>query len=214
MINKTIRRSTVKKLRIFLLVMATSITLLLTGCWIPENFAVNVTVNKDGSYTFAYDGTLIYVPALAATKEGSLTQKDEEALAKLENELRQEQGFKEVSYLSKGRYKILVEKSGDAGEHYDFFSRDLRYFSIIPQQDGSIQITTELQFGKKEDIDKLKAIGANINGTLTVSVENGVTVINHNAQSEPKLFGLFGGYEWEIKSFDTANAFIVVQPSS
>lgn len=203
-----------KKFRTFLLVIATSITLLLAGCFIPEKFEVNVKVNEDGSYTFAYDGILTYASALAASKKGALTKKDEAHLAELENELRQEEGFKEVSYLGDGRYKVLVEKSGVDREHYDFLSREMNFFSIIPQQDGSIKITTKLlQFNKKE-IDQLKSIGANINGTLSVSVGKGVKVIKHNAQSEPKLFGIFGDYEWKIELFDTDDVFIVVQPSS
>ncbi len=65
----------------------------------------------------------------------------------------------------------------------------------------------------KDDLGKLKSIGAHIGGTLTVSVGKEVKVVKHNAQSEPKLFGLLGGYEWEIGSFNT-KPFIIVQPSS
>ena len=66
-------------------------------------------------------------------------------------------------------------------------------------------------FTSKKDINELKSMGAKIDGNLTVSVAKGVKVLKHNAQSEPKVFGLFGGYKWEIKSPD-ADPFIVVQP--
>ena len=199
-----------KKFSVFLLMIATSIVLLIAGCWIPENFEAKVTINKDGSYMFTYDGTLTYALALASAKEGSLTQKDEAEFKKGENELRKEPGFKKVKYLGKGRYKVLVKKSGNTGERFDFISREMNFFSIIPQNNGLIKITA-IRFSKK-DINELKSIGAKINGTLTVSVEKGVKVIKHNAQSEPKLFGLLGGYKWELKSVD-AQPFIIVQPS-
>ena len=199
------------KFRAFSLIITLGIALLLSGCWIPENFKANITVNKDGSYTFTYDGTLTFALALAAAKEGSLSKKDEADFEKEAEKIRKEPGFKKVEYIGKGRYKVFVEKSGKAGERYYFLSSEMEIFAVKPQQDGSIEITAA-QF-RNEDLNKLKSIGAKVNGTLTVSVEKGVKVVKHNAQSEPKLFGLFGGYEWEFKSVD-AKPFIVVQPSS
>ncbi len=199
------------KFRTFSLLVTLGIAALLTGCFIPENFEASVMVNKDGSYRFTYDGTLTFAPALAATMEGPLSKKDEADFEKLVEELKKESGFKKVKYLGKGRYKVFVEKSGKAGEPYYFLSSGMKVFSVKPQQDNSIDISAA-QFNKS-DLDGLKSIGAKVNGILTVSVETGVNVIKHNAQSEPMLFGLFGGYEWEINSVD-AEPFILVQPSS
>lgn len=199
------------KFRPFSLIVTLGIALLLSGCWIPENFEANITVDKDGSYTFTYDGTLTFALALAAAKKGSLSTKDEAKFEKEAEKIRKKPDFKKVEYLGKGRYKVFVEKSGKAGEPYDFLSSEMKIFSVKPQQDGSLEITAA-QFSKT-DLNELKSIGSKVNGTLTVSVEKGVKVVKHNAQSEPKPFGLFGGYEWEIKSVD-AEPFIVVQPSS
>jgi len=200
------------RIRAFLLAITLGITLLLSGCWIPENFEANITVNNNGSYTFTYDGILTFALALAAAKEGSLSNKDEAALEKEVEKIRKEPGFKKVEYMGKGRYKVFVEKSGKAGEPYYFLSSHIsEIFAIKPQQDGTIKITAA-RFSNK-DLNKLRSIGANVNGTLAVSIEKGVKVLEHNAQSEPKMFGLFGAYEWEIKSID-ARPFIVVQPSS
>ena len=54
--------------------------LALSACRIPENFDAKVTINKDGSYTFTYDGTLTFGLALAASKEGALSSGDEAEL--------------------------------------------------------------------------------------------------------------------------------------
>ena len=43
-----------------LLIVTTVLLIVLAACWIPENFDTRVTVNKDGSYAFTYDGTLTY----------------------------------------------------------------------------------------------------------------------------------------------------------
>jgi hypothetical protein len=201
----------IKNFRLLSLLSMGIILLLLSGCWIPENFDANVKVNDDGSYTFTYDGTLAFALALAAAQEGSLSQKDEADFAEEAEELRKEPGFKDVEYLGKGRYKVFVEKTGELGEEYYFLSRESKIFAIQPQDDGSVSISAVSPSEKA--INEFRSIGAKMAGTLTVSVAQGVEVVRHNAQSEPKFFGLFGGYTWEIESPD-ADPIIVVKPAS
>jgi len=195
------------KFRAYLLIVMLGMAFLLTGCFVPENFKANVAVNNDGSYTFTYDGILAFAPALEAAKKGSLSQKDEAGLKQEAEKIRKQPDIKKVEYLGKGRYKVFAEKSGKYGEKYSF----IKIFSVTPQEDGTIKITVAKL--NKRDLNMLKVIGANVNGTLTVSVEKGVKVIKDNAQSKPKMFGLFGDYEWEIDSLENS-PFIIVQPSS
>lgn len=97
-----------KKIHAVSLVLVASTLIALNSCWIPENFKVNVTVNKDGGYTFIYDGTLMYAPTVAAANKGELTQEDTEAG---EKELREESGIKKILIIS------------DLGEHYDTITK-------------------------------------------------------------------------------------------
>lgn len=191
-----------KKIHAVSLVLVASTLIALNSCWIPENFKVNVTVNKDGGYTFIYDGTLMYAPTVAAANKGELTQED---TAAGEKELREESGIKKIKYLGKGRYKIYAEKSVTPGYDYDFMD----IFSINSHQDGTIEITV----AKLDDTtrNQLKSIDTKISGNLTVSLKKGVKVIRHNAQYKP-MFGLFGSYKWESASFNDA-PLIVVQPA-
>ena len=199
-----------RTLRWFVPVTIAVLVLLVTGCWIPEDFDVAVKIDKDGNYTFTYDGTLAFAPALAAAKQKGLSERDEAQLRKKAQEMKQESDFKEVRYLGEGRYKVLVQKTGNAKEPYFFLSRELNIFTIQPLKDGSVQISA-VRPGKA-DIQQLNMIGAKMAGTLKVSVARGVKVLKHNAQSEPKFFGLLGGYKWEIKSPD-ANPMIIVKPA-
>jgi hypothetical protein len=186
--------------------------LTLSGCWVPENFEAKVTINKDGSYTFTYDGTLTFGPALAASKEGALSARDEAEFQKEAAKLRQEPGFKKVDYQGQGRYKVFVEKAGKAGEPLYFVSQEFKLFAVLPNnQDHTVTVTGIRP--SAEDIQQLNSIGAKIDGTLSVSVASGVKVIRQNAQVEPSLLGLVGAYRWQIKS-PGANPVIVVQPGS
>jgi Type II secretion system (T2SS), protein G len=181
----------------------------LSACWIPEQFVTKVTINNDGSYTFSYDGILTFGLALAAAKEGKLTAKDEQSFKAEAAKLSKEPGFKKVSYLGKGRYKVFVEYSGLSGQPYYFLSKDFKLFDVVPQPDGTVAISAVRP--DKKTLEQLASIGATIEGTLSVSVARGATVVKHNAESTPVAFGLFGDYKWQIKS-PAANPFIVIRP--
>ena len=190
--------------------IAAVLLLALGGCWIPENFDAKITINKDGSYSFTYDGTLTFGLALAAAQQGSLSAKDEAEFQKEAERLRREPGFKKVDYQGKGRFKVLVEKAGGRGEPFYFVSREMKIFAVLPQPDRTVMVTAIRP--SQEDIKQLNSIGAKIEGTLSVSIANGVQVVKHNADSEPTFFGLFGAYKWQIKS-PNADPMIIVKPS-
>jgi hypothetical protein len=193
------------------LLILSILLLALTGCWIPENFDTRVTINKDGSYTFTYDGTLTYAMALAAAQKGALSTKDEAELQKEGEKLRREPGFKKVDYQGKGRYKVLFEKAVNRGEPFYFLSQELKFFAVLPQADRTVTITAVRP--SQDAIQQLNSIGAKIEGTLSVSIASGVQVVRHNAESEPMFFGLFGAYKWQIKS-PNADPMMVVKPAS
>ena len=193
------------------LLILSILLLALTGCWIPENFDTRVTINKDGSYTFTYDGTLTFGMALAAAQKGALSARDEAEFQKEGEKLRREPGFKKVDYQGKGRYKVLFEKAGNRGEPFYFLSQELKFFAVLPQADRTVTVTAVRP--SQDAIQQLNSIGAKIEGTLSVSVASGVQVVRHNAESEPVFFGLFGAYKWQIKS-PNADPMIVVKPSS
>lgn len=200
-------------LRIAKLLLCAATLLLLSGCWIPEQFDAKIAINKDGRYTLSYDGILSYAAGLAAAKKGELKAKDEEAFKKEAEKIAREPGFKKVDYLGKGRYKVLVEKSAKTGEATFFLNRNAKIISIQPQPDGTITISSMRL--EKKDIRELTAIGGKVEGTLTVTVASGTKVIKHNAQSEPSSMSLFGssGYKWKISNPEET-PFISVKPAS
>lgn len=183
---------------------------IVAGCWIPEKFTARVVVNKDGGHSFKYDGTLTLAIALAAAKEGKLSPKDEAGFKKEEEKIRKDPGFKKVNYVGSGRYEVLYEQDRKAGEATYFLSKKDAIFSVVPKQDGTIEISGFKVTEK--NLAEFNKIGAKVDGYLKVSLGKGMEVVKHNAQSTPKLFGLYGDYEWNIKSPD-ATPFIVVRPT-
>ena len=184
---------------------------LLSSCWIPEKFTATVSVNKDGSCSFGYDGILTLGIALAAASEGKMTAKDEADFGKEADKMRTQEGFKKVDCLGKGRYQVLVQLDRKAGQPTVFVEKDSPIFSIVPQKDRTIKVSSFKLTPK--DITQLNAIGAKVDGELKVNVASGVEVVSQNADSTPKLMGLLGSYVWHIKSPEVA-PLIVLRPAS
>ena len=166
-------------------------------------------IHVDGSYAYSYNGVLIFVPALIqACRAGFLEPHLEAQLKVAAGQLHQE-GFQHADYLGRGRYTVALEHAAAKGQPSYFPSREMTVFSIRPRLDGTIII-----IGSRPDTTapcQLTGTDAEIDGRLTVTLERGVNVVTHNAQSRVSITDPLSGYEWRIKSPDD-DPFMIVQP--
>ena len=82
----------------------------------PEKFDANVSIRANGSYSYSYHGTLIFVPALIqASRVGFLDPDLDAHLKNATAQLRQE-GFEKADYLGRGRYAVVLQRSRASGE--------------------------------------------------------------------------------------------------
>lgn len=177
---------------------------------VPERFEADVWVHADGSYTYSYDGNLIFVPALIQRcRAGYLEAHFEAQLKNAAAQLIQE-GFQSAEYLGGGRYLVVLESSRASGQPSYFPSREMKVFSIRPQRDGSIIISAS----RPNAAAPCQLIGtdAEIDGKLAVRLEDGVVALGHNAQMAPSSPAGSGAYHWRIKSPD-ADPFMIVRPA-
>lgn len=188
----------------FLFILLVGTLFFWSSCFLPENFEANITIRQDGSYLFQYNGNLVFAMALSAQKEGKLSKEDKKSLKEQEKHLLETPGFKKAEYIGNTRYKVLVEKSGKSGEDYYFLSKDMSIFSIRKQKDGSLAIKA-FQMSAK-DLEGLKSVNVTIAGTLSVLLDKGVKVIEHNADKVTP-----GLYQWKLKNPEKA-PFIIVKP--
>jgi len=191
-------------LNLLMAVVSLVVIMSLSACLLPEDFEASITVKRDGSYTFNYDGNLVHIMALSAIMEDKLSKEDAAALKEQEKELRDSPGFKKAKYIGNARYKVSVEHSGKAGEDYYFTDKEMSMFSIKGQDDGTLAIKA-LKLNEK-DMKMLTALDFDIVGKLSVSVAKGLKVIEHNAGSVSS-----GVYRWKIKNPETA-PLIIVKP--
>lgn len=182
-----------KRNHILMFGLVIALLCLLSACYLPEDFNVSINVKKDGSYTFNYDGKLVFALALASMKEGKMTKDDEKQLKDQEKELRQAPEIQKAKYVGKARYEVIAAKTGSAGEDYYFLSKEVSIFSITHPDDGTMRIES-FKLAEK-DVSQIQALDVNVGGTLSIAVDKGLKVLEHNADKVSA-----GLYQWRIKN--------------
>ena len=171
----------------------------------PEKFDAKIEIHADGSYSYSFDGVLVFVPALIQASRGELDARTEAQLRKAAEQLGRE-GFQNAKYLGRGRYSAVLERDGAKGEASFFPS----VFSIRPKSDGSIVVGA-----CRPDHSapcQLAGTGAEVDGALAVTVDRGVEVVRHNAQSQLSAGSASGAYAWSIKA-PNLDPFIFIRPA-
>lgn len=175
-----------------LLIISVILLFVLSGCYLPEKFTGRVDVNKDGSYTMTYDGTMVNVRARKEHIDPQDLQKDAIEIGK-------DPEVKYIKYIGHEKYRISMEVNRQAGQRGYIFGKKHKIIEAIPHKDGVLEISA---VNIKKGIRDLKAFGLEVDGKLIVSVPVGMEVLGSNADRKPSIFGLFGDYEWDINSFD------------
>ncbi len=181
-----------------------------SSCLSPEEFEAKININKNGTYSFVYDGILTYVVIKAAeVNKEKLTANDERKMKEeIEQELLKDPNFKKVNYVGHGRFKVLYKREGTLNSPIYFLNRDIsKIISIVPIKEQQVEIRG-MKLDKK-NIKELQEFGIKVDGQLEVNTN--AKVIKHNAKSVPKLFGMMGSYNWQIKSASDPAPYMLLQ---
>lgn len=177
--------------KFYVLLVLCSLFILLSSCIVPEKFDVKINVNKDGTFSFVYDGILTYILAQAASVDGSLSAQDERELKAMgDQEFKKDSHFKKVKYIGKGRYEVLYKEEGPLRSQKQFF--DL--FTITPLKGNKVAIKSIKL--SAQDIQQFEQLKMKIDGTIEVKT-NGKVLENNGKKS---FFGFGSSYSWRIKS--------------
>ena len=92
---------------------------------------------------------------------------------------------KEVSYYGQGAFKVIWQTNGDITrtKNVTFFRRNENMLSILYDEKEST-ITLQTKYIKKQDADRILAMGLNVQGVLRVKTD--ARIIKHNAQRVTK----------------------------
>jgi len=183
--------------RLLALIILLVISLSLPSCLFPEEFEAKIDIKKNGQYSLTYDGILTHVLAkMAEVEQGKLTAKDEMEIKKVEKKFLEDSHFKKVQYIGHGQFKVLYKRQGMLISPIHFLDSEIKIVSIIPTKDNKVEIKA-MKLTKK-DLAELTKLKMKMDGVVKVSTD--AKVVKCNAKSAPKLFGMFGSYEWQIRS--------------
>ena len=185
-----------KRTRFFITTSLILMAMMLSSCFIPDNYETEVWVHKDGSYEFFYEGQLKYTPAIDKIMKGGLDEDDMEDIWEISDELSESEGFMNVDYTDDGSFTVDVIIARDPGETYDFLSEDIKFFSFDYDEKGNLVISgPELS---DDDRENLKSVGIKMKGKLTVKADKGVKVKSHNADKKNKIEKKATAYIWKL----------------
>ena len=170
---------------------------LLMGCYLPNNFELNMQITETGEYAMVYDGTLTHLGFLQRIGRGELDEAGiVENIAKFEADLRRDSAFKKIEYIDQARYQVEYSYQGNIHKRklHSFVQRSGWFMSIRKSKPGVVEIKGNKL--PKQYIDELIASGFDSYGTIRVWTN--AEVGSHNAQNVVK--GDLTLYEWFVES--------------
>ena len=175
---------------------------LVASCFVPDQYEAEIRLSKDGSYGVTYIGILTWAPLY-----GQIARKEIDPEKVKENEkmfyeqLKRDDGFKQVENLGRGRFRVRYERTGRfAGSHQmvTFVSRQEPIFRILTTEKNTVEVNGSGQ--AKMYAKKLEEVGLKTQGLLRVVTD--MEVIQTNAQF--KRASPAPGYtmfDWRFRSF-------------
>ncbi len=184
--------------------------LLLAGCYVPAAFEADLNVDRSGQFAFRYKGNLLAVNKLRKISTGEVTSKDEKEESEVyKRDLARDSGFKKISYLEKGFYRVEFDRKGDIGKEktFSFVRSNALFLALKRREDGLIEV-----YGSRPPETLANALierGFDVKGVFRVWTN--AKVLSHNARqsredSSPKV------YQWSIQSMRDTPPSLILQP--
>lgn len=182
---------------------------LVASCYVPDDFLIEVRINREGDFGLTYKGTLTWAPLWRDIREGKLT--DEEIAEKVENvrtDLTRYPGFQMVEHEGAGRFRVFYETTGhvEGDETYYFLRSNARIVAIMSRADGLMIVRTHAITDANKE--RLLAAGMDTRGKMRVATNAGV--LRHNAQAKQQGPNGFVYYDWTVRSVNDDTPRIVL----
>lgn len=180
--------------------LACVLALGVAGCMMPKEFAAKLSVEKDGSYEFVYDGSLVFLPMLADMEDGKLDETGEKKLAEdVVAELKKDKNISEASYLGKSLFKLSYKATGNVNTQPLVGGGDMPLFSFAASPDGSKAVFQFLPGAEPEMLmEEFPASGLSPKGTIELSTELEV----ESSVGEPAKALLGNTYTWKVDGIE------------
>ncbi len=173
----------------------------LTSCFVPDQYECEVRLTKDGSYGITFIGILIYAPLYGEIVRGTIDEEHAKENDRMFLEqLKRDDGFKEVVGLGRGRYRVRYQKEGRFGANHQmvtFVSRQEPIFRILTTKAGNVEVNGS---GRAATYAKNFAeVGIKSQGLLRIVTDAQVTAQNAQFVRASTAPG-FTMYDWRRRN--------------
>lgn len=182
--------------RVLATVCAVAAVLVLSGCYLPDRFKLDMNIDKSGKYAFIYEGDLVAFNFLRKIGQNEVRQDNPDEIEVYVQDLKRDSGFEEVRYLGQARYWVKYKRQSNILEHanFSFVRRNAPFITIKRGETGLVSIEGDKP--NKQYRDELVANGFDTRGL--VRLWTNARVLDHNAQQV--IEGNPTQYIWRIES--------------
>lgn len=183
--------------------------LMLSGCYLPDRFQLDMNIDGAGNYAFIYRGDLVALNFLRKIGAGEVDGDDPDEIAAYVSDLERDSGFTAVDYIGQARYRVAYERQANIFEFgsFNFVRRTGPFITIKRTPEGLIRL--EGNRPNQRYRQELTAAGFQTRGTVRVWTTN--RVLSHNATEvqagNPAL------YIWVIDSMEQPRPEMTMAPT-
>lgn len=216
--------------RLPLLALVLLVPLILQGCWTLENFVARVRIEADGSYKYFLEGTAVHTATVfglrragyeaktdkanaGAAKAGASKPEDakkakdqpETSLSKDLALVRKDPRVQDIVDIGGGRIRFVLsgKASINGGEIY-FMEREVP-LSYAQGPNGTLSLRLkDAVVGRNAE-----ALGIKVVGDVSITLAEGIQVLEHNAWKTPTVPG--GAYRWHIETLADPAPHLVIR---
>lgn len=161
--------------------------LLLSGCFIPEDFQATLEVENDGTYTYQFEGLALYGPAISAMRNGTLPARDNQALRSRFAETRKKPTNTHVVYRNNGRVQINHRERHGPAQRVD----GLGMLTLTRGRDGVF--TVKAAQPSSTQLKMLSDAKVHVRGKVTIKLPPNAKVIEANGEKITDSI-----YKWSV----------------
>ena len=181
------------------LLMVLFVPILLTSCYLPQDFTIDLSMERNGDYRLSYRGLLVQPNIAQGLLDATLDEDaEEDKVAKVIADLKRDSSVRQLAYAGMGVFNIVYEKRGNIirEKSFVFVRRQSRILEMFFHKDRN---TVEIRGGFVPDQyqDRLTALGYQMTGKIEFRTTAGIR--SHNAAEFREINGQ-NRLRWEIRS--------------
>ena len=203
-----------------LLALILLLPLFLQGCWTLEQYSARVRIEADGGYKYSIEGSAVHTATVFAlrraeyeaksgkSKPDDIKKMKDDAEAKLAKDLEilsKDPRVASITSTGGGRVRFMASGKGSiAGGEIIFQGREAP-LAYAQGPGGSLSLRLkDAVVGRNAE-----ALGIKVEGDISITLAEGIQVLEHNAMKTPTVPG--GAYRWHIESLGEPAPHLVIR---